>query len=97
MNLQRKSDKFPPLNLNSNVLAFIRFTFKEIQNLKVDSKANDNLSVTEKQALKTLSSNTFITIKPSDKGGNIVLRTFMNKCAWTSLPTELGPGKYPFL
>lgn len=70
---KKKSDKFPALNTNSNVLAFVKLTHNEIRKINITSKKQHNLSPKEREALKSLASNSTITIKPSDKGGNIVI------------------------
>lgn len=72
-NVKKSSDKFPALGLNPNVLAFVRLTTNEIKNIKIKQNTSCNLSVLEHQTLQNLSSNSTITIKPSDKGGNIVV------------------------
>lgn len=54
--LKKKSNKFPSLNLNSNLKAFISMTTREIENLKRKDQSPDNLSDIERNALETLSS-----------------------------------------
>lgn len=69
---KKKSDKFPTLNTNSNVLAFVKLTGSEICKIKTSQYNYDNLSREEREAMRSLTDNSPITIKPSDKGGNIV-------------------------
>lgn len=70
---EKKLDKFPSLNTNSNVLAFVKLVGNEICKIKINQSDHDNLSVEERSALKLLKEHPGITIKPSDKGGNIVI------------------------
>lgn len=72
-NVKKKSDKFPALGLNANVLAFFRLTISEIKNIKIKPYMNSNLSVPEYETLQNIFSNSTITIKPSEKGSNIVI------------------------
>lgn len=59
------------MGTNANVLAFIKLTCSEICKVKTPQSDQDNLSRTKREALKSLTSNVSITIKPSDKGRNI--------------------------
>lgn len=61
------------IQTNSNVLAFVRLTCSEIRKINITAKQQRNLTFKERKILKTLASNPSITIKPSDKGGNIVI------------------------
>lgn len=73
---KKKSDNVTPLSTNSNVLAFVKLTGSEIHKINTSRTSQDNLSKAEREALKSLADNSTITIKPSDKGGNVVI---MNK------------------
>lgn len=64
---KKKSDKFPALNTNSNVLAFKKLTCNEIKKLKISLNCHDNLLEAKRKSLKSLADNSMITIKPSDK------------------------------
>lgn len=50
--LKKKSDKFPQLGTNANVLAFIKLTCSEICMIKTPHSDMDNLSKIERDALK---------------------------------------------
>lgn len=71
--LKKKSEKYPSPSLNHNVATFLKLVCKGIQALKVHHTQDSNLSLDEKQALKTLTNNHQITIKPSNKWGNVVI------------------------
>ena len=71
---KNKSDKFPPLQTNSNLAAFVRLTTTEIK--KLHKKRNTRqLTLESNTALDNLKNCLQLTIKPSDKGGNIVIQT----------------------
>lgn len=70
---KKKSDKFPALALKANVQAFVKQTTNEIKNLKFKRDRVSNISTEEQDILHDLSINPMITVKPSDKGGNIVI------------------------
>lgn len=59
---------------NPNSAAFLEFVSKEIQEIKVSHRLEGNLTDGESRALKSLMQNQLITIKPADKGGNIVIQ-----------------------
>ncbi|KAM5135054.1 LOW QUALITY PROTEIN: NXPE family member 4-like [Mantella aurantiaca] len=67
-----KSTKFPPF-VNSNLAFFVRQVTTEINSLKITQPKNTNLTSKQSQALSDLQHNSSIVIKPSDKGGNIVI------------------------
>lgn len=68
-----KSRSFPILQGNSNIWAFMIQVTKEIESTNLQQGSAPNLSKNFKQALHNLSSNKNIVIKPSDKGGNLVI------------------------
>lgn len=85
---KKKSDKFPALALNANVQAFVKLTSNEIQNLKIKKATPSNLSVEEQDTdtLSNVTANPMITVKPSDKGGNILI---MDNVKYVSICTRI--------
>lgn len=69
---KRKSHRFPALSQNPALALFVKQTAKEIESLNKD-KSIRNLTPEQQNALHSLKNNLDITIKGSDKGGNIVL------------------------
>lgn len=51
--LKKKSDKFPTLSTNSNVLAFVKLTTSEICKNNSPKSKHDNLSKSEREALRS--------------------------------------------
>ncbi|XP_040178452.1 uncharacterized protein LOC120911183 [Rana temporaria] len=72
--LKNKSDKFPPLQMNSNLAAFVALTTAEIKKLHKSRNAG-RMTYQPNEALEKLKDCHQLTIKPSDKGGNIVIQT----------------------
>ena len=72
--LKIKSDKFPPLQTNSNLAAFVALTTAEIKKLRKPPNTKQ-LAYQPIEALEKLKDCHSLTIKPSDKGGNIVIQT----------------------
>lgn len=70
---KRPSTKFPPLNINAHVAIFLKQTIRDICKLPRTKSNPQNLTFEENQALASLCNNVTIVIKPSDKGGNVVL------------------------
>lgn len=68
-----KSTHFPSLRRNPNVWTFLTQVTKKIELLVSKKLGNQNLSQAHRNALVGLSSNSQLVIKPSDKGGNVVL------------------------
>lgn len=71
---KKKSDKFPSLSGNPNMTASISLTTAEINKLKVVSPRG-NLTKIERDTLQSLREKNSLALKPSDKGGNIVIMT----------------------
>ncbi|CAJ0928558.1 unnamed protein product [Ranitomeya imitator] len=61
-----KSKKFPPLTLSTNIDLFVKLVTADLKN--VPTKVCEH-----KMAIEQLAKRTDIVIKPSDKGGNIVI------------------------
>lgn len=70
--LKKKSDLYPPPSANQGIATFLKLTTQEVKDMNANTKS-DNLTTKEKQALEQLSNNPDLVIKPSAKGGNIVL------------------------
>lgn len=70
---KNKSDKFPSLKANPNLWMFVQQVVKEIGELKIKKQIPMNLKTDQMEALNNLEKNHSIVVKPSDKGGNIVL------------------------
>lgn len=68
-----RSKKCPQLLLNPCIHAFVKQVTQEIENFDKTRPSSSNLTRDQKQALENLSKNQQITIKPVDKGGNIVV------------------------
>lgn len=67
--LKKKSVQFPPPSSNPNISTFLKLVHKEIERLHIRTPREINTNVADRQALKELSDNKSIVIKPSDKGG----------------------------
>ncbi|CAH2222479.1 Hypothetical predicted protein, partial [Pelobates cultripes] len=66
-----------------NVDLFVKMTTETIESLPTPIIQQNNLSFGEQKAFKDLSNNKNIVIKPSDKGGNIVImerETYVDMC-----------------
>lgn len=70
---KKQSTKFSPININPNVAMFLKQTIRDVCQLPLRKNAPSNLNEAENQALRSLGENKSITIKASDKGGNIVV------------------------
>ncbi|KAM4807737.1 sperm-tail PG-rich repeat-containing protein 2 [Rhinophrynus dorsalis] len=71
--LKPKSKCMPPLTLNSNIKVFTELVEKDISSLSMFGLFESNLVKDEFKVMKELSINKEIIIKPSDKGGNVVI------------------------
>ncbi|KAM9320087.1 uncharacterized protein PAF06_004553 [Gastrophryne carolinensis] len=69
--LRKPSNFYPPLNTNASVQTFVNVVTEAVENLT--HKPNSNLSKSHQQALRELEKLEGLTIKPADKGGNIVI------------------------
>ncbi|CAJ0966876.1 unnamed protein product [Ranitomeya imitator] len=67
-----KPKKFPPLSLYPDIDLFVRLVTEEFRRIPTGIQ-HDNLTRRQRKAIKELKSLDNIVIKPSDKGGNIVL------------------------
>ncbi|KAM5151821.1 cytochrome P450 2W1-like [Mantella aurantiaca] len=70
--LKTKSHRFPAIT-NPYLALFIRQTTSAINALKIPKNIPNNLTPTQNLALQHLQNNSSIVIKPSDKGGNVVI------------------------
>ncbi|CAJ0918423.1 unnamed protein product [Ranitomeya imitator] len=67
-----KPKKFPPLSLYPDIDLFVRLVTEEFRRIPTGIQ-HDNLTRRQREAIKELKSLDNVVIKPSDKGGNIVL------------------------
>ncbi|CAH2221128.1 Hypothetical predicted protein [Pelobates cultripes] len=63
----------PNLSKVSSVDLFIQMTTSAIESLTTSEVLHDNLTAQQRKALKELNTDRNIIIKPSDKGGNVVI------------------------
>lgn len=68
-----KSKTFPALHGNPNVWAFIQQVTEEIKKTKWKGLHDSNLTHSQLEALFSLQKNQNLVVKPSDKGGNLVI------------------------
>lgn len=71
--LRNKSQTFSSINLNPNISLFHKQVSKEFQKLGSNKKTMRNLTKKQVKALKDLELYDHFIIKPSDKGGNVVV------------------------
>lgn len=71
--LKKKSDSFSPPSVNPSITLFFNIVQNKLMSLAITQSQKFNLTVTPIQALKQLDLNKDIIIKPSDKGGNVVV------------------------
>lgn len=70
---KNKSQSFPPLQCNIHIWSFVQKKFHDIRSLPDLPTASNNLTQFQHTALQNLTKNYSIIIKPSDKGGNMVI------------------------
>ncbi|XP_077148976.1 uncharacterized protein LOC143809888 [Ranitomeya variabilis] len=70
------SQATPSFSLFPAVQIFFNQTCREIQALHMDGNRNNNLSLSERRALRDLQNNREFLVREADKGGNIVLWTY---------------------
>lgn len=70
---KRKSSFYPASRSSPTAATFLKDVSKDIQEIKVPSHMMGNLTKEESKALKSHMQNFDITIKPADKGGNIII------------------------
>ncbi|XP_056380387.1 uncharacterized protein LOC130275860 [Hyla sarda] len=86
-NLRCKSTKMPPPIESSNLDVFLDMVTREIERIPSwNEQIPSNLSDRELTALKQLERDSRITIKPSDKGGNLVV---MDTCGYKEMTLTL--------
>lgn len=66
--IRKKSDKFPSLQINPNIWAFVTQTCHDIEKSKITGSTNVNLDPLQIAAQERLSNNPDLIIKPSNKG-----------------------------
>ncbi|KAM9305433.1 uncharacterized protein PAF06_013989 [Gastrophryne carolinensis] len=72
--LREKSKKFPPLNSNKYVSLFLQLVQRDLREGNWTSVVGyENLTREERKAMQELEKATGVIIRPSDKGGNVVL------------------------
>lgn len=79
---KKASTTFPSSSINPNVAVFLKQTIHDICKLSQSKFKPRNLSYDENQVLHHLTKNSKIVIKPSDRGGNVVV---MNNDDYTSM------------
>lgn len=83
LKFKAKSQKFPNLQTCPAVWAFLKQTTKQIEGMQFPKRTINNLSLAQQSALKNLMEKEDLVIKPSDKGGNVVLMNredYINMC-----------------
>ncbi|PIO22763.1 hypothetical protein AB205_0191570, partial [Aquarana catesbeiana] len=85
-----KSRLFPLLNTNPNIWAFVRQTSLAIEESSFSFPGPSNSTLEQKEAIKSPESNREIIIKPTDKGGNLVI---MEVSQYSSVPPSLNMNK----
>ena len=73
-NLKNKSVKMPPQNEVTCIGVFLKQAIQDL-GLLSSTPQRYNCGRDEREAIKTLERNKSIIVKPSDKGGNVVLMT----------------------
>lgn len=68
-----KSVNFPNLSTNPNIWAFVQQVTNTIEGLNFNSAYPSNLTLAQIRAIKSLQNHPELTIKPADKGGNVVV------------------------
>lgn len=72
--IKNKSRWIPPPVTDPLIESFEKMVLKEVQSIRHSTKVPyHNLTITEKQAIKSLQTNNSIIIKPADKGGAVVV------------------------
>ncbi|KAM5140434.1 alpha-2-macroglobulin-like protein 1 [Mantella aurantiaca] len=100
--LKNKSTRIPSISTNRHIQMFFELVSKDIRTLNWSTLARDNLSRGERRALGELEHNRDIVIKPSDKGGNVVIwkveaymeeanRQLSDPDCYTKIPTNPFP------
>lgn len=85
--MKLRSEMTPPFSQFKHIDVFVNMVTEEIKKIKIHGeRIANNLSRNEKMALESLKTNDQITIKSSDKGGNIVLQ---NKTEYKAMVLKL--------
>lgn len=89
--LRAKSQRFPDLMINPSIWAFLMGTINDVKKMNVMPK-HRNLTLAQAQAITQLENHPDLVIKPTDKGGNIVLMTKADYKQMVSYVTRHGTG-----
>lgn len=93
LSFRKKSTNFPQLQNFPCLSAFTQKVSAEIEDLDVRVCDSSNLTQQQSKALQELLEEESLVIKPSDKGGNIEIRSrdlHMSICVWKCLITVNG-------
>lgn len=71
--LRKRSTKYPSTQTNPSVALFLKQVTAKIEKIQGTQPPNPNLTPQQLQVLQNLMNREYLTIKPSDKGGNIVI------------------------
>lgn len=71
----KPESKWEPKNIDPNIYKYTEELRKELNKLEQHKKPKDNLTIEERNAIKTLKDNKKIIIKPADKGSGVVILT----------------------
>ncbi|XP_053571736.1 uncharacterized protein LOC128661511 [Bombina bombina] len=80
---KKKSEYMPALSSIPLIHNFVKLVERDIDLLSTNEPLPDNLTKKQRTALKALQNDITITIKPSDKGGNIVVlntKDYVEEC-----------------
>ncbi|XP_073460898.1 uncharacterized protein [Aquarana catesbeiana] len=84
--LKNKSTLYPSPSSNPNAAAFLKLVSTDINRMKNFPHPYSNFSRDERLALEALSRNHDVVIKPSDKGGNVVV---MDSAQYTEMCMDI--------
>uniref|UniRef100_A0A8C5WJC8 Reverse transcriptase domain-containing protein n=1 Tax=Leptobrachium leishanense TaxID=445787 RepID=A0A8C5WJC8_9ANUR len=73
-NLKEKSTFFPKSMISSEITTFEQMILSDLEKME-HKKSKDNLTQQERKALRELTQDDDIVIKPADKGGGVVIMT----------------------
>ncbi|XP_053576073.1 uncharacterized protein LOC128665863 [Bombina bombina] len=73
--LKKKSTYMPSFSSIPNISVFVQNVSQELTQVQTTKIVNDNLTKSERRALKELINHQELVIKPADKGGNVVIHS----------------------